>query len=277
MVAALTPAEGPLAGRCIWYTRPQDVDGELPRRCRALGATVWWAPALAIAPLPATHPALIAARTTLQQQFEHVVFISTNAVRYGLPLLRARWPDWPAGSACYAIGAATARQLSEHGIAARQPLGGAADSEALLQLPPLQHVAGQGVLIVRGLGGRQALAQALSARGARVACIEAYERRAVPEHRIEANRRLAAKTFDFITASSGETVENIVNLIDDSVRRQLLAAAIVVPGERVGARARELGFTRVVLALNAGDEAMTEAILETVAGIAASGRDEEFQ
>lgn len=257
-------AEGPLTGRCIWYTRPLEAEGLLAARCRSLGAEVWWAPALAIAPLAADHPALAAARATLLDgaPFARVVFVSANAVRFGLPVIRAHWPQFPAGATCYAIGAATARHLLAHGIEARRPAGGRADSEALLDLPELQASAGQSVLIVRGLGGRETLAQVLRGRGARVAYLETYERGKETTHRNEANKRLAANSFDFITASSGETVENIVELIDDSLREQLLGIAIVVPGGRVESLARGAGFVRIVPAANAGDEAMTEALLD---------------
>jgi uroporphyrinogen-III synthase len=40
-----------------------------------------------------------------------------------------------------------------------------------------------------------------------------------------------------------------------------MKTAVVVPGTRVEALARQLGFKQVIIAANAGDDAMVEAVI----------------
>ncbi len=96
----------------------------------------------------------------------------------------------------------------------------------LVQLPALQVLNGQRVLIVRGVGGRGWLAQVLTARGASVDYLEAYRREKSDTLLTEVNSHIDTGTIDFITASSGETVENIVKLVDHSLHPQLLGVTM---------------------------------------------------
>ena len=85
-----------------------------------------------------------------------MIFISANAVRFGLALVDDYWPQLPTGLNWYAIGVATAAVLARHGIAAITPRR-FMSSEGLLAVPALQHVSDQRVLIVKGEGGRECL------------------------------------------------------------------------------------------------------------------------
>ena len=60
---------------------------------------------------------------------------------------------------------------------AAQPAG--ATSESLLDLPGFADLAGRGVLLVKGSGGRELLREALAARGAEVLDVAVYRREAV--------------------------------------------------------------------------------------------------
>ena len=192
------------------------------------------------------------------QQYRHIIFISGNAVRYGMALMQHHWPQH---SCCYAIGGSTARLLRQHGVEALQPASAQMNSEGLVALPELQSIDGDKVLIVRGVGGREWLAQALVARGAEVDYLETYQRLKSGTLPQEVGRGVVAGTIDFILAASGETVTIIVELVDASLRRALMDIAIVVPGRRVAEIARQAGFKTVIMAANAGDDAMIEAIL----------------
>ncbi len=101
----------------------------------------------------------------------------------------------------------------------------------------------------------------LTERGASVDYLEVYRREqsaALPEQVIAA---IDGGGIDYITASSGETVEHIVGLVDANYHPRLLEVALVVPGGRVAAVARHCGFTRIIQATNAGDDAMIEAMV----------------
>jgi uroporphyrinogen-III synthase len=111
--------------------------------------------------------------------FDIAVFVSANAVQRVLPAALARGA-WPAQLRVAAIGARTALELQDHGRAADIVPGSRFDSEALLQEPALQDLTGRKVVIFRGDGGREHLAETLQERGAEVTYAEAY-RRAIPD------------------------------------------------------------------------------------------------
>lgn len=252
--------EASLDNIALWLTRPDASATDMPRRLESMGARVLCAPALEIRALPQDHPAMLAAQEKLGrlQQYRHIIFISGNAVHHGMALMQDNWPQH---SRCYAIGNTTARLLQQHGIEVLQPAPAQMNSEGLVALPELQSVAGDKVLIVRGIGGREWLAQALVARGAEVDYLETYQRLKSGTLPKAVSRRVAAGAIDFILAASGETVTIIVELVDASLRRTLMDIAIVVPGQRVADIARRAGFKRVIMAANAGDDAMIGAIL----------------
>jgi uroporphyrinogen-III synthase len=247
----------------FWLTRPSGVHGDMAQRLEQLGARVMSVPALEIRALPADHPAMRAAVARLEhlQQYRHIIFISGNAVVHGMALIEGYLQQWPQNSRCYAMGKTTAKMLAAHGIEALQPRGPQMNSEALVALPELQSVAGEKVLIVRGVGGREWLCQALVSRGAEVDYLETYQRLKSGTLPPEISRQLAAGTIDFLLAASGETVTIIVELVEAGLHGALMDIAIVVPGQRVADIARQAGFKWVIMAANAGDDAMIEAIL----------------
>ena len=84
-----------------------------------------------------------------------MIFVSTNAVDYAYPLL----PDQlPADVGIAAIGQATAQALDRVGLTPTL-VPERMDSEGLLALPGLQDIQGRRVLILRGNGGRELLAE----------------------------------------------------------------------------------------------------------------------
>lgn len=252
--------EASFDNKMLWLTRPDASATDMPRRLESMGARVLCAPALEICALPQDHPSMLAAQEKLGRlrQYRHIIFISGNAVRHGMALMQQHWPQH---SRCYAVGTTTARLLLQYGIEALQPASTQMNSEGLVALPELQSVAGDKVLIVRGVGGREWLAQALEARGAEVDYLETYQRLKSGTLPKEVGRGVAAGAINYILAASGETVTIIVELVDASLRRALMDIAIVVPGQRVADIARRAGFKRVIMAANAGDDAMIGAIL----------------
>ncbi len=250
-----------LGGKCIWLTRPVGTASQLPQRLESLGARVLQAPLLDIQPLDEDHPALQAGFVRLQQLpgYRHVIFISGNAVRYGMAMINRSWPELPPGINWYAIGSGSAKQLAGFVKHVQHPPGPRMDTEALLSVPGLQSVAGDKVLIVRGLGGREALAQALRSRGCEVDYLEVYRRAKSDTLPAQVSRDLKSGSIDFIVAASGESVAALVAKVSGGTRE--LGAAIVVPGERVALLAREMGFGHIVVAANASDDAVLEALI----------------
>lgn len=191
-----------------------------------------------------------------------IIFISANAVQFGLPLLRA-WGGPAPQTKIFAIGQATANALSACGIDAVITPESGNDSEALLTLPQLQNVAGQHIILVRGVseaGGRTLLADSLVARGARLWPLECYERRAVSASTAEKRKlsaRLQAGTVHAILVLSVETLDSLVTNLQEMLGSR--AATLLVPHPRVAAAARAYGFERVEV-VPMGDDALPLAL-----------------
>lgn len=247
-----------LAGRRIVVTRPAAQADALLAALRAEQADVQSLPLLDIEPLAANEPAMQAAVQILRgiADYQHIIFISTNAVAQGLAVFGQLGLPWPSTAAVYAIGRATAEALAAAGIAAEQAEGNM-NSEALLAKPGLQAIAGQKVLIVRGTGGRSQLADTLRQRGAGVDVVETY-RRCCPPYGREAIAAAFTPLPAAIVVNSGETLKNLAVYVSGmaAVHQVLL----VVPSQRVANMAQALGFSCVRTAANASDAAIMHAL-----------------
>jgi uroporphyrinogen III methyltransferase / synthase len=128
---------------------------------------------------------------------------------------------------------------------------------------------GKRVLIVRGDGGREWLADRLREAGAEVEAVAAY-RRIVPEPSVRTWERvhalLAGEPHVWLVTSS-EGVRNLGELARDHLTAdeiaQLKRAAFVAPHPRIAETARALGFDSITVS-GAGDERIARALLSAV-------------
>ncbi|WP_241263238.1 uroporphyrinogen-III synthase [Parahaliea mediterranea] len=225
----------------------------------ARGLQVFHQPLIELQPRAEPDPAQ---RAILQQLdlYQHVIFISTNAVHYGMAWLEDYWPQWPVGLHWYAVGSGTARALSAFGIQALVPERDM-NSEGLLRLPPLRDLHGQRVLIVKGEGGRLVLRDETRRRGARVDQLACYRRAPVRLPAGEMAARLAEWRADLLLLSSGEGLDNLLALLSPEETSKLgQRATLLVPSRRVAQAAEAAGLGRVRVAENASDEAMLQAV-----------------
>jgi len=164
------PAQ-PLAGRCVVTTRPAGQAAGLLSALAALGAEPLNFPVIGI---QACDPAPL--RGLDLAAFELAFFVSANAVAQTLAV-RPR-ADWPATLRVATVGPASARALEEQGFAQVIAPTTGFDSEAVLALPEFSAdaLAGRQVLILRGEGGRELLAETLRLRGAQVSSLDCYRR-----------------------------------------------------------------------------------------------------
>jgi uroporphyrinogen-III synthase len=139
---------------------------------------------------------------------------------------------------------------------------GSFDSESLLALEPLQHVSGKRIVIFRGNGGRELLADTLRQRGARVDYAEVYRRGPPPP---PADTEWLQKT-DIITLTSSEALHNLVTMTPATARDALYDKPLVVISERSAQLARQLGFRQsVLLTPRACDEAIIATLMQWAA------------
>jgi uroporphyrinogen-III synthase len=247
----------PLAGLTVVVTRPERQAAHFIELAQRAGARCLPLPAIEIEPVLLDE----ATRSRLAPDgHDWVIYTSANAVEASLAQL-------PRPSTCRvaAVGRATAQALRAHGIAVNALPEGRSDSEGLLDLPALSDVAGQRILILRGVGGRELLREQLAQRGATVQVGEVYRRRlataapAVVEDLADALRCTADALV--VAVTSVEVLDGLLALVPPSSASQLRTTLLLLPGERVAAAARERLWTgEIVTAASAEDAAMLAAL-----------------
>lgn len=241
-----------LAGLNILVTRPLAQAVWLSEQIRQRGGIPLALPLLKIHP-QAMDDAMSSVLAQLPE-IDLLIFISANAVNFGLAVL----PRLPATLQVGAIGEATANQLREAGVQV-DLVPAHFDSEGLLALPQLQDLQGKRVMIVRGVGGREKLADALRKRGAELGYLEVY-RRSCPQW--DADAVDTALRADIISVTSGEALDNLATLASLPGAEALWRKPLMVFHERIAVRAHELGFTlKPVVTAKASDAALLSALL----------------
>jgi uroporphyrinogen-III synthase len=248
---------GPLAGRGILITRPAHQAGSLAALIHAAGGRPIIFPALEILD-PADLQPLFDAIERLES-YDLAIFISPNAVMRVMERMAGR-RTWPASLRVAAIGKGGVGELGRHGIHDVIAPQRSFDSEHLLEMPQLQAVSGQRVLLLRGDGGRELLGDTLAARGAQVDYIACY-RRARPQ--TDPAPLLQAWTQGGIQATvvtSSEGLRNLFAMLGKPGESLLQHTPLLVPHPRIAAVARELGC-REVIETEPGDDGLIAALL----------------
>jgi len=232
----------PLQACSVVLTRPVRQSERLARLIREAGGEPILFPALAIEPPLDTAPV----KTLLARvvEFDIVVFISPNAVEQAFHL--AEQP-LPAGPQIAAIGEGTGSALRERGVADVLTPKGAGDTEALLAQPQLSQLSGARVLIVRGEGGRELLAEQLRARGAQVTYAECYRRTRPPAHATQLLDRWDRGEVHAVSAMSGETLNNFWHIVGERGQALFRCTPLFVPHANIAERAARLGLTEVAI------------------------------
>jgi len=247
-----------LRGYTVVVTRPEHQAGNLCRLIEAAGGKVILFPVLAIA--APQHPQAVLAVLQRLSQFDLAVFISPNAVDYGLRYA-AEVGGLPTHLQIAAVGAGTARALQAAGHPPTLVPEHDFNSEALLALAALQQVAGKKVIIFRGEGGREHLADTLRSRGAQVEYVQVYRREKPPVDRAVLLGAWARHSIDAIVVTSNEGLQNLSDLIGSEGQAYLRDTQLVVVSQRAVELARNLGVQRApLIAERAGDEAILAAL-----------------
>lgn len=262
---------GALAGRAILVTRPAAQAAGLCRRIAAAGGEPVPFPALEILSIPNALQGLhwlgednVIKPGIPQPGPDWLVFISPTAVAEGLACLPAAWL---AGARLAAVGAATGAALQAR---LQRPVlcpTGRSDSEALAALPEFQQLAGQSVLIVRGAGGREWLAQTLQARGARVGSLACYRRVRPQADPAALLARWQTGGIHAVTITSGEALANLAAMLGAPGHGPLRDTPLFTVHERIAGQARALGV-HTVQVTGAGDAAMVAGMEHFFATVA---------
>ena len=218
--------------------------------------------------LPLLEMEPVSASATMRKVIEHldrycaVIVVSKPAARMGLALIAPAWPRLP-HLQWFSVGAATAQVLREHGLQVSFPTQGD-DSEALLAMESLRQAISRPdarVLILRGEGGRELLAERLRERGASVEYLELYRRDLPAYPPNELPRRIEAERLNGLVVSSGQGFEHLRQMAGDAWST-IAQLPLFVPSPRVAELARAAGAQTVVDCRGASAAALLTALRE---------------
>ena len=249
-----------MTGWRLLLTRPADESAALSSALAEAGIFSSSLPLLDIAPLPVSDTM----REVIQDldRFCAVIVVSKPAARIAVNLVSQCCPQTPA-SKWFSVGVATARILEDHGLDVSFPQEGD-DSEALLGLASLSEAITRNnprVLIMRGEGGRELLAERLRELGASVEYLELY-RRELPHYPPGTLAdRIQAERLNGLVVSSGQGFEHLHQLAGDAWP-QLARLPLFVPSPRVAELACAAGAQIVVDCRGASAAALLTALRE---------------
>lgn len=241
-------------------------------------------PLLDIAPTPNLDD--LRAALADPSRYALVVFVSPNAVQQAFSAMPEGF-RWPQDVPVAVVGSASAQALAAHGVEpptyrvilpdshadeARQ------DSEALYARLDLAPLSGREMLIVRGNGGREWLADQLREAGVAVRTVEAYRRSVpVPDAATWAALREVLAGRHAWTLTSSEAVRNLDSLARASLTAAevdtLHAAPCFAPHARIVEQAQSLGFHDVTLT-GAGDDRLLAGLLAWAGPVAPAAEAE---
>jgi uroporphyrinogen-III synthase len=231
----------------VVLTRPQGKNTQLASRLAADGWQALTLPALTLHPLITD-----AAQLPAPDDYDLVVFVSSNAVKFFLDLLgqRGNGDYWPAGTLAATVGHASARPLYDSGLIPHAQIlhpdaeAQGQDSEALWALlQPRLHQLGR-VLIVRGESGREWLGAQCEKAGSRVQRLALYGRTPAQwqdEQAAALQAVLASSQPCVFLLTSGESVDAVfANIQRLGLETAWVKCRFLVIHERVASRLQSL-------------------------------------
>ncbi|WP_347902663.1 uroporphyrinogen-III synthase [Pseudomonas purpurea] len=250
-----------MIGWRLLLTRPADESTALAAVLAGAGVFSSSLPLLEIEALP-----VVGVQQTIIQGLDAycaVIVVSKPAARLVVEQVARHWPQ-PPRQCWFSVGAATAQILAGHGLDVCCPQEGD-DSEALLELAQLREAVARPdarVLIVRGEGGRELLAERLRASGASVDYLELYRRGLSDYAPGVLAQRIAAERLNGLVVSSGQGFEHLRQLAGNAWP-ELARLPLFVPSPRVAEMARAAGAQTVVDCRGASAVALLTALRET--------------
>jgi uroporphyrinogen-III synthase len=243
----------PSSNTHVLITRPEKTGRVLAQQLKSIGISAWCHPLFDYQPLTDESTT----RTLIEKYPQGIlIFVSVAAVEFAHRTVNLSY--WQQKT-IIAVGNATKAALARSGINAVSPE--LHTSEGLLTLNALheRNINHHDIIIVRGDGGREHLAQQLCLRGANVHYLESYKKVWLPmtQSPVEEWKN---KQINCIVVTSNSLLETIIHLINNSDRDWKNTCSWIVASERIAERAKQLGLLNIVNANGANDQAIMSAI-----------------
>ena len=226
----------------VLITRPEPAASQLVKYLKLYGFDSISMPMVNISPIVISPEKKQKAIIDLDY-FNHVIVVSPNAARISLDAMTSYWPQWPVQQSWYGVGLKTVSCLEALGLKPLHPQD-RFDSEGLLQLPSLQVLSHQKVLIIKGKGGRELIAQTCMERGAKVDYLDVYERLPIDYPNDKIHQLCSPEQIAYVVISSGEILDHWLSLL----RKASMPAhsyKLLVPSQRVAKIAQNAGIQDV--------------------------------
>ncbi|WP_347987792.1 uroporphyrinogen-III synthase [Methylomonas sp. AM2-LC] len=194
-----------------------------------------------------------------------LIFTSRNAVDFAIKVFNGKMPVLNTTQIA-AVGEATASALQAAGWRVDCVPASEFSSEGLLAEPQLQMLAGSSCVIVRGVGGREKLAEVLTARGAKVAYLEVYKRLQPKVDSTELTDSLCTNQLHAVTVTSIEALQNLSVMVTEPLRTLLISLPLVVVSDRIRQVAEQMGFTHITVSKKPTDAAILETLTTLLNG-----------
>jgi uroporphyrinogen-III synthase len=194
-----------------------------------------------------------------------LIFTSRNAVDFAIKAFNGKMPVLNT-TRIAAVGDATASALHAAGWRVDCVPVSEFSSEGLLAEMPLQMLKGSRCVIVRGIGGREKLAEVLTARGAKVGYLEVYKRLQPQLDSTELTDSLRTNQLDAVTVTSIEALQNLGAMVNEPLWTLLMALPLVVVSDRIRQVAEQMGFTHILVSKKPTDAAILETLTTLLNG-----------
>ncbi|MDH5435201.1 MAG: uroporphyrinogen-III synthase [Gammaproteobacteria bacterium] len=248
-----------LQGVTVLVTRPSQQAGGLCDLIQHLGGKALDFPVIEIRNIEPD--AQLQSTLAELDKFDIAVFISANAVVYALDKLPPG-AKWPQSVSIAAIGRATAAALEAEGYRVSIKPEGRFSSEGLLATPAMQNVQNKRIIIFRGEGGRQALADSLQSRGAKTFYANVYQR-VLPAYKAGEFAACWQQNVDMMVTTSSEGIKNLSELAQTDNISQVFQVPLVVMSERSAEFARKIGFNSdIIVVEEISDQGIVDALVK---------------
>jgi len=249
-----------LNGVGVLVTRPEHQADTLCQMIEELGGTAIRFPVLQIDDIDdTTH---LYTQIDRLETFDIAIFISPNAVKKAVNIIQTK-KTWPENVKIAAVGKTSAKALKDLGLKADIFPSKRFNSEALLSLEEMQDIEGKKVIIFRGEGGRELLAETLKERGAIVEYAESYKRSKPDADVSTLLRQWSRGEINIIVTTSNEGLHNLYDMVGQLGRQWLAKSTMIVLSDRGADLAMQLGFKhRPIVSTQASDESIVDALVE---------------
>ena len=249
----------PLFGKRIIITRELQEQNPLSELLEQNGAEIVLLPTIALQP-PDSYQSLDEAIAQLQQ-FQWVIFTSTNGVRFFMDRLLSSGRDIRALSRhlIAAIGSGTARTLSSYYIQA-DVVPEEFSAEGLVSSFTRQNITGVKVLIPRAQKGRDVLEVGLRALNNEVMAVPVYKTVMPPELQSAESFKML-HPGDCLVFTSSSTVHNFFDSVPASVLPELRDMVMACIGPITEGALRKRGFNAHIVPERYDFTSLAEAII----------------